>query len=165
LLKDEGYLMFTLPVPEWKLTASKGIAALCTLLLTTLTWFFAALIFGLINNFDEVLAQLPDMVNQLSLIGSWRLILGTAITVVVILQQLYLVYAAMTVSQIAPRFRRLAGFGVYLAVFTGEAHLTKAVYYLSYPYFLPAILLLETLLAALYLWCTSWLLKHTLNME
>jgi hypothetical protein len=40
------------------------------------------------------------------------------IGLLVIVQQLFLIYACMTVSQLAPRFRGLIGFAVYMAVLT-----------------------------------------------
>jgi hypothetical protein len=165
LLKDEGYLMFTLPVPEWKLVASKGIAAFCTILLTGIMWSLSALIFGFIRNSDEIMEQLPFILEMPSIIGVPRMITITAIALVFILQQMFLVYASMTISQLAPRFRRLAAFGVYLAVIIVEYHITRAVHSLFFSNYFPAILVLETALAALYLWCTSRLLKHTLNLE
>jgi TM2 domain-containing membrane protein YozV len=175
LLKDEGYLMFTLPVSEWKLAASKGIAALCMFLLTGITWFLSLLVFGFITDPGEMLEQLPSLGEMLSGLDPLQLIIGTVTVLVVILQQIYLAYAAMTVSQLVPRFRGLAGFGVYLAVMIFvEYPITKAVRSLFYSYpsdlfrepvFLPVILLLEAAFAALYLWGTSWLLKHTVNLE
>jgi hypothetical protein len=55
---------------------------------------------------------------------------------------------------------------VYLAVMIFvESPITRAVRSLSGSWFSPAMLLLEAAFAALYLWGTSWLLKHTVNLE
>jgi hypothetical protein len=101
-------------------------------------------------------------------IGYPSLIIRVVIMLTFIFQQVCLIYAAMTVSQRAPRFRGLAGFGAYLAVMIIlEQPLTKAVLALplsGIPHLL-IIALVEAAFAALYLWCTSWLLKRTFNLE
>ncbi|MDR2245256.1 MAG: hypothetical protein LBE17_01065 [Treponema sp.] len=170
-LKDEGYLMFTLPVPEWALAASKAIAALCTFLLTAIAGVLSLLIFTLITDFRNLAESLPWIFRQWT---EWNrvdfatLSLTAVIMLIVVFQQFCLIYAAMTVSQLAPRFRRFAGFGAYLAVMIIlQQPLTKAV--LSLPVtgapHLLIIALTEAALAALYLWCTSRLLKYTFNLE
>jgi hypothetical protein len=171
-LKDEGYLMFTLPVPGWELAASKAIAALGTFVLTGIAGALSLLIFGLIIDFRSVLEYLPRLFQQFwnwNGIDSPSLIFGIVVIMPVIaFQQICLIYAAMTVSQMAPRFRSLAGFGVYLAVMIiVEQPVIHAVLTLSpagVPYLL-AITFVNAAFAALYLWCTSWLLKHTFNLE
>jgi hypothetical protein len=165
-LKDEGYLMFTLPVPEWKLAASKGIAALCTFILTGLVGFLSMLVFAFISDFYGMMEQQAEWEMMLSLVDPPRLVIGIALVLVAILQQLFLAYAAMTVSQFAPRFRWLAGFGVYLAVMIFvESPITQAVHSLAGSWFTVPMLLLEAAFAALYLWGACWLLKHTVNLE
>ncbi|MDR0377171.1 MAG: hypothetical protein LBH70_05195 [Spirochaetaceae bacterium] len=171
-LKDEGYLMFTLPVPTWQLVASKATAALCTFLLTGIAGILSWLLFGLIIDPGNILKFTLLMFQQD--LARWNgadyasLIIGAVISLTIIFQQLCLMYAAMTVSQLVPRFRSLAGFGVYLAVlFILEYPLTRAVLTLpmtGVPRLL-VITLIEAAFAAFYLWCTSWLLKHTLNLE
>lgn len=170
-LKDEGYLMFTLPVPEWKLVASKAIAALCTFLLTGIAGALSLAIFGLITDFRNIMEYLlPWLFQQANLqkVNYVSLIIKAVIMMAFIFQQLCLVYAAMTVSQLAPRFRGLAGFGAYFAVMAVlEQPLTQAVLTLpltGIPHLL-IIALVEAVFAVLFLWCTSWLLKHTFNLE
>ncbi|MDR0759706.1 MAG: hypothetical protein LBF74_06295 [Treponema sp.] len=170
-LKDEGYLMFTLPVPEWALAASKAIAALCTFLLTAIAGVLSLLIFTLIADFRNLVESLPWMFRHWTdwnSAGFATLSLGAVIMLVVVFQQLCLIYAAMTVSQLVPRFRGFAGFGAYLAVMSIlEQPLTKAVLSLpltGIPHLL-IIALTQAAFAALYLWCTSTLLKYTFNLE
>jgi hypothetical protein len=172
-LKDEGYLMLTLPVPAWELAASKAIAALCTFLLTCIEGILSLLIFGFIVDFRSVMEYLPWIFRQFW--EGWNgtgsassLIIWAVIMLVVTFQQMCLIYAAMTVSQIVPRFRGLAGFGAYLAaMIIVEQPITNAILALSstgVPRLL-TIALVEAAFAALYLWCTSWVLKHTFNLE
>jgi hypothetical protein len=165
-LRDEGYLMFTLPVPEWQLAASKGIAALGTFILTGLVWFLSMLVFAFISEFNAMMEQVSGWERLLSRVDPPRVIMGIALVVVGILQQLFLAYAAMTASLAAPRFRWLAGFGVYLAVMIFvESPISQAVHTLAGSWLTPGMLLLQAAFAALYLWGASWLLKHTVNRE
>jgi hypothetical protein len=158
---------------EWKLAASKAIAALCTFLLTGIAGILSQIILGLIGdswNLQNIAEYLAGMFRRTGWNGAnyAAVIIKAAIVLTFIFQQLCLIYAAMTVSQIAPRFRGLAGFGAYLAVMLIlEQPLTKAVLALpltGVPHLL-VIALFEAAFAALYLWCTSWLLKRTFNLE
>ncbi|MDR1444797.1 MAG: hypothetical protein LBI94_07955 [Treponema sp.] len=163
-LKDEGYLMFTLPVPEWKLAASKAIAALCVFLLTGAAAVLSLLICGFIGDSGNMQEALSVLWVRLSATGPDRVIFGIATVLVGIFQQLCLIYASMTASQLVPRFRGLVGFGVYAVVmFVVEEPITRAVFSLNNS---PVVIFfLEAAFAALYLWCVSWLLKHTFNLE
>jgi uncharacterized membrane protein YhaH (DUF805 family) len=174
LLKDEGYLMFTLPVTGWELAASKAITSLCFFLLTAVVGILALLIDGFIADFYHMLEQLSRSIrnwNELvDIVGPVSLAIQAAIVLIFFFQQICLVYASMTVSQMAPRFRGLAGFGVYLALMTAVTTLVGNP--LSRDFFIQndipyhtAGLLLQTAFAALFFWCTGWLLKHTLNLE
>jgi hypothetical protein len=163
-LKDEGYLMFTLPVPEWELAASKAIAALGTFLLTCAAAVLSLLICGFIGDSGNMQEALSVFWARLSATGPDRVIFGIATGLVGIFQQLCLIYASMTVSQLVPRFRGFAGFGVYAVVmFAVEQPITRAVFSLNDSLFV--FFFLEAVFAALYLWCVSWLLKHTFNLE
>jgi hypothetical protein len=172
LLRDEGYLMFTLPVPEWALVASKAAAGFCTFLVTGITCALSLMIFAVIADYRQVLELLPQMLRNL--LDGWAyidppsLIIRIVIMLVFAFQQLCLWFAAVTVSQFAPRFRGLAGFGSYLAVSSFVQHpLTYAVKALPLsgaPHLL-AFACLEAALAVLYFWAVNWLLKHRLNLE
>jgi hypothetical protein len=170
-LKDEGYLMFTLPVSGWELIASKAAAALCTFLLTGIACALSMLIFTFIADYRQILDSLPRMFR--GLLDGWAytpplLIIRIVTALVVAFQQLCLVYAVMTVSHLAPRFRGLAGFGAYFAVMTFVQHplirATGALPLSGAPRLL-ALALPEAAFAALYFWCASRLLKHRINLE
>jgi hypothetical protein len=172
LLKDEGYLMFTLPVTEWELTASKAIAGLCSFLLTAAVGIIALLIWGFIADYMAMLENLSLALQHgnryADRIGLALLAINAVSLLIFGFQQICLIYASMTVSQMAPRFRGLAGFGVYLAVMIVMERLFKyffgEVFFPSLGYCM-AILLSISLFAALCFCCTGWLLKRTLNLE
>jgi hypothetical protein len=169
LLKDEGYLMFTLPVTEWELIAAKAIAGFCSILLTALAGTLALLIYGFIFYSTQMLETLSEMAAKFSSDPVWP-VFGVLFILVTIFQQLCLIYASITVSQRAPRFRGPAGVGVYLAVMISAYHITGLVFSHiglvrdGIPY-LAAGLFLQTALVALFFCCTGWLLKRTLNLE
>jgi hypothetical protein len=167
-LKDEGYLMFTLPVTERELVASKAIAGFCSFLLTAVVVVLAMLIYGFIANYRDMLEQLSRFFrdwNETFNIGPDQQILWVLITVVFVFQQICLAYASMMVSQMAPRFRGIIGFGVYLGVMILAERLSNVVLTGSgVPYLLESLLYISAF-AAFCFWGTGWLLKHTFNLE
>jgi hypothetical protein len=171
LLKDEGYLMFTLPVGLWELILSKAIAAFCSVMLSLLALSLSNLIYGLITDFDlttGLVSQLFQALHDLN-IGYLKRISIILLALVVVFQQLFLIYAAMIVSRIVPRFRGLVGFGVFFAVMIlvefpiSTAATTKIV--LPDNLELLALALLQAAFAALYFWTSHLLLKRHFNME
>jgi hypothetical protein len=167
-LKDEGYLMFTLPVTERGLVASKAIAGLCSLFVTAVVVVLAMLVYGFIANYKDMLEQLSRLFrdwNEIVNIGPGQQILWVVTVLVFAFQQLCLAYTAMTVSQTAPRLRGIIGFGVYLAVIILMERLGMVFIERSgLPYLWGAFFLISAF-AALCFWCTGWLLKHTFNLE
>jgi hypothetical protein len=168
LLRDEGYLMFTLPVPEWALVASKAAAALCTFLLSGITIVASLAIAMFIADYQQALDTLFEMLSGFFDGRYYKAtpMLYVVISLVVMVQQLFLWYAAITIGQIAPRFRSLAGLGTYIAVMTITQHLTRAVI-LSFGMRrqLLVVACLETAFAVIYFLAAKWLLKHRLNLE
>jgi hypothetical protein len=173
LLKDEGYLMFTLPAPSWFLIASKAVAALGMFLLSVLACtvsvlvamavivpggFFTALS-AIFEVFSDYLAETGNLAS-LPLICLWALIASV--------QQLCLVYAVITAAQLLPRFRGIAGFAVYTVVMLLESRLTQAITkaFAESPVPKMTVICAAALaLVVLYFWLSGWLLKRTLNLE
>ncbi|MDR3334455.1 MAG: hypothetical protein LBT13_06165, partial [Treponema sp.] len=128
LLKDEGYLMFTLPVPSWSLIASKAIAALCTFLLNALAMLVSVLAYGLIRDPSAFMEGIAQAFQALGTAGTNNLasLLLTCLTVLITsVQQFCLIYAVMTAAQLLPRFRGIAGFAAYLVAMFLETRLTE----------------------------------------
>ncbi|MDR1257213.1 MAG: hypothetical protein LBJ86_05660, partial [Spirochaetaceae bacterium] len=120
-LKDEGYLMFTLPASPWQLVASKALAALCAFLSACVVIVLSILILCVLNlwffsSFSMVPEFFTSILRMLESESGGRILAWAVIGLLVIVQQLFLIYACMTVSQLAPRFRGLIGFAVYMAV-------------------------------------------------
>ena len=105
LLRDEGYLMFTLPVKPWQLIASKGIAST---LIVCLSGVFAVLsVFVMAFNatftqfMDEFLMLLGDFTGEL-----WLFLLSLCIYILVnIIAAVMQVYTAMSLGHLANKNR------------------------------------------------------------
>jgi hypothetical protein len=172
LLKDEGYLMFTLPVPPWKLIASKAAAAFCCMLLSGIALALSLFIYGIITDFTQVSDIITGLSRSFRVMdpdySSW--IPGIVLALVFVFQQLCLIYTALIASRIAPRFRGPIGFGVFLAVWIVlEQPATSAA--VSFLEASPVtarqigLILFEAAFAALYFWAACLLLKRHFNLE
>jgi hypothetical protein len=163
--------MFTLPVPEWELVMSKAVAAFCTFLVTGIACFLSTLIYAFIAHYrqfpDGVSRMFHDLLENRDPVSP-SLIIRIVTVMAVVFQQLYLVYAVMTASQLVPRFRILAGFGVYIGVIVFvQQPLGRAINTLPLSG-TPQLLVsacFAAILAALYFCCVNLLLKHRLNLE
>lgn len=112
LLKDEGYLMFTLPVKPWQLILSKlltsFIATIITLALILLAIFL--LIDGISNNFFSQLGQIFELFDLSTLEMLLELILNATAGVLGMLLQIYL---ACSIGQLVNKHRVLCSVLTY----------------------------------------------------
>ena len=107
LLRDEGYLMHTLPVKTWQLITAKGVVAACVVLGSILIAIFSIFMLNAIGGFSDIgdmLAQIGNLYGEHPVAFLYTLeILVIAITA--ILKSIYQVYAAMSIGQLAPKHR------------------------------------------------------------
>ncbi|MDR2177695.1 MAG: hypothetical protein LBP20_06605 [Treponema sp.] len=170
LLKDDGYLMFTLPVPEWALAASKAAAAFCAFLSSAVVYSVSLTIFAFVAGNGQVLDFLLMLPRFLSGIWSYPVspppaAVKIAVLVVVVVQQVCLWYAAAIAGHIAPRFHSLAGFGTYFVVMVFKQYLILAAASPPGGQQIPVIICIETAFAVVCFAAVNWLLKHRLNLE
>ena len=170
-LKSPGALMFTLPVTSWALTASKAIAALCMELMSFLTIIIAALIYA------RASGEWPVSLGDISFLSyPGQTILLVLFVILMILQQICLVYAAISASHILPRFRFVAGILLYFAImYFVERPIFKFMelregiasnYHFPFaPFQLIPYIIIGIVLTAIFFWTTGFLLKHRLNLE
>lgn len=113
LLQEEGYLMFTLPVTTRSLILSKVISALIISCGT-------ALVISLLG--VEIIAISPvKLMDTVTYFGNWMIEVnagpwigyGAVLTVVVLLSNIYHVYAAMVIGQLSNNNRFLFAFVAY----------------------------------------------------
>lgn len=113
LLKEEGYLMFTLPVTTRSLILSKVLSALIISCGT-------ALVIGILG--VEIVALSPiNLVNTVTHFGNWVIKInagpwigyGIIVSIVGLLGSIYHVYAAMVIGQLSNSNRFLFSFVAY----------------------------------------------------
>ena len=92
LLKDEGYLMFTIPVKPWQLVASKLISAVVISMLSVLVAIVSVLIIASYQGFFydltllwEALARLTPNANGLAILSVVSVFVGLIVCMLVIL--------------------------------------------------------------------------------
>ena len=172
LLKNPGSLMFTLPVTTWALTASKAIAALCTVLMSIIVISVSGIIYaagmGVLSFADLNISGSP-----------LEIMVFIIIAIIMIFQQICLIYATISASHILPKFRFVASVLMYFAIMNFvEVPLFRLIlsfqvvdhslldfgffnfYSTVIPYGIAGIAF-----AALFFWTTGFLLKNTLNLE
>lgn len=110
LLKDEGYLMFTIPVRPRQLIASKLISALVVALLSWLvavvSVFIIAAYSGMWNDLIQAIKEISELMPNFTLL----IVLAVVSLFVGIACSISEVYAAMALGHLAPRHR--VGFSV-----------------------------------------------------
>jgi hypothetical protein len=172
LLKNPGSLMFTLPVTTWALTASKAVAALCTVLISTAVVIACTFIFR-IRAGEYIDFNLITFISN----SPVEIATGIILAAIMIFQQICLIYTAVGASHILPRFRLAAGTVLYFAVtllierpaiafagflqrrlFGGLTFSINVVEIIPYGLVLLA-------LAALFFWAAGFILQRTLNLE
>ena len=124
LLKEEGYLMFTLPVTTRSLIISKALSALIislgSLLVAVIcvTIISTAFIEGAIgwNEFGILCAELKRAMLQINPSDVAGMILQLAAGVVSFLAAIYQVYASMAIGQLSNRNRFLLSFVAFVGI-------------------------------------------------
>jgi hypothetical protein len=182
-MKDQGSLMFTLPVTIWTLITSKAIAAFCMILMSTLTAFISMFVF-IKGAGEEITALLTQTIN-LPIPDSGEIMIIVFVICANIFQTICLVYLAITVSFLLPRFRFVAGCGVYIAISSFleqpvfnfatkntplniESYLNSTFQFaFGNDFYVSLIPMGVAALAftALYFWVTGILLQRTFNLE
>ncbi|MEN6313584.1 MAG: hypothetical protein ABFD25_04965 [Clostridiaceae bacterium] len=180
LLGDEGYLMFTLPVQQWKDIASK--------LLVSLLWYVFSIIVAISSiciyaNFN-ILKYMPDMFKFINTYLGYAAYLEVPVLVLLLLAYTVIqIYAAITLGHLFSKHKLLASLGMYVILYTiGQIFAsTLTVFFLKTiflpldqntipsPYYLNLFavyaILLTTLLSAGYFAITNFILKNRLNLE
>jgi hypothetical protein len=166
-MKDQGSLMFTLPVTVWALIISKAIAAFCMVLMSLTSVAVSALIF--IAGSENWPAQMITRINW-SNINFAAMMPSIFAALVMIFQQICLIYMVITVSHILPRFRFVAGCAMYLVIMNIMEHTmfrftaanANVIHngFLSVPTGSVALAF-----AAIFFWVTGFLLKRSFDLE
>lgn len=184
LLGDEGFLMHTLPVKKWQLTAAKVIAAAAMQLLGGLTAAVSGMIFiavsarsafGVFSEIGGVFPYLPDF----GVYGWLTAIEGVLIGLMGLIGLNLMLYASMCAGHMANSHKGILSVGAFVGFYIISQFISSAVYALAHlctdslplygissmqPFMITA-LLLYTGYAAAYFALTSYLMKRKLNIR
>lgn len=177
LLRNEGYLMFTLPVKSWQLILSKFLTALLTLAVTiVLSIFCAIFVFGGVDGLLEVLSSLlsASSVPTGITLALTLLICGASLCLSIL--QIYL---ACSIGHLFRRRRILFSILFYYAIsiavefFTlvltvgiiGTGVIDNLLWSGGENLFFAVVLVAEVALGCVYFFVSERLLRRHLNLE
>lgn len=141
LLKDEGYLMFTLPVKPWQLLTSKVISAMVVCVLSLGVGVLSMMILGYqVEDYQRLFSNLGTSIREYP--GTAAALLALAVTwgFAAITQ----IYVSLALGHLANRHRIAWAVGIYIAIQTvlswlftnGWDPLRVMLWGTSYPVFL-----------------------------
>lgn len=120
LLRDEGYLMFTLPVRPWQLITSKGISAVVVTLCSALVGFASILLIMDWSSSREFLTEIARLYqDDLIFTGLTKAIFTLEAAIVAILtlaKAIYQIYASIALGHLFRRRRVGMAFVMYIVI-------------------------------------------------
>ncbi len=122
LLKEEGYLMFTLPVDTWELVMAKGVCATIVTFLSFLVGMisFFIMAFGVVDFSMSEIGFLWDHITWESSSSLWEafatIVAYLLLMILSIAQSIYQTYAAMALGQLFPSHRVLGAVVSYIGL-------------------------------------------------
>lgn len=115
LLGDEGYLMFTLPVRTWQLIISRLLIAMLWSIASFLVTIGSVIIISRVPNLFGTIGEIIKVFRQILGIG------GFFTVPLYLLASLasggLLIYAAIALGHLLPKYRGLASFGMYIVLY------------------------------------------------
>lgn len=115
LLKDEGYLMFTLPVKPWQLLTSKVVSAMVVCVLSLGVGILSVLILGYeVEDYQRLFSALGTSIRRYP--GTAAALLALALTWG--FSAIAQIYVSLALGHLANRHRIAWAVGVYIAIQT-----------------------------------------------
>lgn len=118
LLKDEGYLMHTLPVKTWQLITAKGAIAVLTIVISVIVAGISVMLMNVVGGLGEVFDFIGDIFS-----GYRHYPIAILYTVEVLvlllamaLKWIYQVYAGLSIGQLAARHKIALSVAAYLGI-------------------------------------------------
>ena len=118
LLKEEGYLMHTLPVKEWQLITSKGVTATVTVLISMVLAAVSIILLNLVGNLSEI-GELFQAVGEAcrkhpeSFLYALEALL---VVLVSIMTEVYKIYASLSIGQLMAKHRIIWSVAAYIGI-------------------------------------------------
>lgn len=187
LLKDEGYLMFTLPVKTWQLVVSKAVTATFVSCIGIIVAIFACMILAVFSTSEivETLAYVwKYAISDVVKIGPkfWLyLVLSLILLVMTIVENIYHVYMAMAIGQLWQEHKVLGSCLSFVGISVIVSILTNILEYIAYGFgmfewsyiagnafntwYLLFVILVELIQIMVYHVITERILATKLNLE
>lgn len=119
LLKDEGYLTFTLPVTTRQIITAKGLSATVLMLASGLVAMLSMALWVLPTyGFAELGTDITRLMSMLSYVDGWPLYALElfVLTIVSVMVSVYQIYAAMSLGQLAQKHKIAFSFVAYVGI-------------------------------------------------
>ena len=118
LLKEEGYLMHTLPVKEWQLITSKGVTATVTVLISMVLAAVSIILLNLVGNLSGILYFLQATGETVQRYPESLLYCLEALLVVLagIMTEVYKIYASLSIGQLMAKHRMIWSVAAYIGI-------------------------------------------------
>ena len=116
LLKDEGYLMFTLPVKPWQHIISKGITATVLLSVNALLSMLSVLLLAASEEVFALINQGLGFLREQGFSITWLGVLVFFVLLTSTVKSLYQIYASIALGHLAPKHRAGWAFGAYIGI-------------------------------------------------
>lgn len=187
LLGQEGYLMFTLPVPTWQLTLSKLIGATIMTIISGIVGILSVIILGSVGlNWNAFLRGLGDLLANWDLDMTFICIEMILLGIVATASAVVDIYIAMALGHLSNKHRVAMSFVWFIVLQTALSFLTGLIgifvgnvpafslfltnFFIISPivgthamlWFSILVCLVETLI---FYFGTTWILKNKLNLE
>ena len=177
LLRNEGYLMFTLPVKSWQLILSKFLTALLTLAVTIVLSIFCAIF--VFRGIDGLLFFLSELFSASDMPTGITLVLTLLICGVSLCLSILQIYLACSIGHLFRRRRILFSILFYYAIsiavefFTlvltvgiiGTGVIDNLFWSGGENLFFAVVLVAEAALGCVYFFVSERLLRRHLNLE
>ncbi|MCC8139405.1 MAG: hypothetical protein LIO67_03730 [Lachnospiraceae bacterium] len=192
LLKEEGYLAFTLPVETWQLIMGKAVSALLVSVVSTVVAFLSFVILVLsMKELRWLLSWIAEAFRGLFLENpAWwcaMAVLAVVLFLFATVSNIYRLYAAMALGQLFENHRVIGAFASYLGISVALSALTGmlgAIFAMILTAFdfewlealleqgeifgivaMLALILWSAIETAVYHILTEWILSTKLNLE
>lgn len=122
LLQNEGYLMNMLPVKSWQHIASKLLVSVVWTFVSVVVVFLSILILSTLsvrispNFLGEFLKDLIGVFPRMGFGGTYLLIMGIVILILVVASSILQMYTAMSIGQTQNRYKILCSFAAYIVL-------------------------------------------------
>ena len=118
LLKEEGYLMHTLPVKEWQLIASKGVTATVTVLISMVLAAVSIVLLNLVGNLSGI-GELFQAVGEACRKHPESFLYALEALLVVlagIMTEVYKIYTSLSIGQLMTKHRMIWSVAAYIGM-------------------------------------------------